>query len=671
MKTRTRQLAIAGLLGLTLICLTGRRASSQESANAPAAAPPKAAAGMGPEEQLIRATYEKLTRLNKAILVMPGNNWHLHGGDPKDYPAEQLVLKFQLGNFRVGRIEEILGSVQRRIMTGMSGEVIEISRVITRNNEGPEHVAYAARWTPGEYSTLRDRRWTVSDVFGFQAPMYDDVGVYASYDVTVFFKGKSRTYRAVALFHNPYGSVENLEPTFWDAIVGFGGTLNNVWKEERPLIGEEEDFLLRPEPAAAPEVSPGELSHAPASRATRLRPPRVAPKRLLPAFGYLTSTTSATEAGPIVESTIEDRANHSTGSHGQTTAFQGTCAPSGNYQTCRVNVVGTFVWENGTLSRWFYLHRKNTEQNPGTATGPRGLAIECYNGYGLAVSNCLSDDCSVSIQFQGGGASMTMSGGNVWNGLLVHKHTCQLPAATTSSSCTTPGWDGSCPYPLVPKGGMCCPASSTCSTTLATKCFMYGGDYDTLSCTCSGCDTCGGSPILIDVLGDGFSMTDAAGGVRFDLNGNGTRDMLSWTRADSDDAWLALDRNGNGMIDSGAELFGDLTPQPASAGKNGFIPLAEFDKAANGGNGDGVIDGGDSVFTALRLWQDANHNGVSEAGELHTLAALDIAALRLDYKESKRADAYGNEFRYRAKVDDARGAKVGRWAWDVFLVSAQ
>ena len=174
----------------------------------------------------------------------------------------------------------------------------------------------------------------------------------------------------------------------------------------------------------------------------------------------------------------------------------------------------------------------------------------------------------------------------------------------------------------------------------------------------------------MDVNGDGFELTNAANGVLFDLWGvnDGSKQKISWAARGSKNAWLVLDRNGDGVINSGVELFGDRTPQAQSDQRNGFRALAEFDKPANGGNSDNRIDENDSVYTRLRLWIDENHNGISEPTELHTLHEFGITGFSLRTQDSRWTDRFGNKFRFRGRVEKAPGSKVSEWMYDVFLV---
>lgn len=192
------------------------------------------------------------------------------------------------------------------------------------------------------------------------------------------------------------------------------------------------------------------------------------------------------------------------------------------------------------------------------------------------------------------------------------------------------------------------------------------GDWDSYLCECrNGGETPPQSPIVIDVMGNGFNLTNAVNGVSFDITADGINERISWTSADSDDAWLALDRNGNSAIDNGKELFGNFTAQPEPAPgveRNGFLALAEYDKPEYGGNNDEVIDASDGVFTSLRLWQDINHNGISEESELKSLPSLDVRTIELNYKESNAPtnSAIDSSIGQRSKTSGANNSDAGR-----------
>ncbi len=260
-----------------------------------------------------------------------------------------------------------------------------------------------------------------------------------------------------------------------------------------------------------------------------------------------------------------------------------------------------------------------------TATGAvQGAAQECAANAG----------CECTISFNGG--VITSSGGStIWNG-----------SNAVTASCGAVHNPNAC----IPKGS------------------AYGPDEP----------ICGGtSPIIVDTTGHGFELTSASNGVVFDIRGDGHPIKLAWTAAGSGNAFLALPHNGR--ITSGKELFGNFTAQPPcpDGGRsclNGYRALAEFDRPENGGNGDGIIDSRDAVFSQLRLWIDANHDGISQPNELHTLPELGVYSISLKYRDDQHYyDPYGNWFHYQSALnpDPADGtSKDGRTTYDVFFVAA-
>lgn len=174
------------------------------------------------------------------------------------------------------------------------------------------------------------------------------------------------------------------------------------------------------------------------------------------------------------------------------------------------------------------------------------------------------------------------------------------------------------------------------------------------------------SPIVINLDRQGFTFTAAGAGVDFDIDADGHAERMAWIDPASEDAFLVLDRNGNGVVDDGRELFGEVTPQPPSERPNGFAALESYDAPWAGGDGDGWISAGDGVFPAMRLWTDRNHDGVSDPEELSDLETAGVAAIALDTVFSRRQDRHGNELRYVSQVELVDGGRTQ--ATDVFFL---
>jgi hypothetical protein len=184
-----------------------------------------------------------------------------------------------------------------------------------------------------------------------------------------------------------------------------------------------------------------------------------------------------------------------------------------------------------------------------------------------------------------------------------------------------------------------------------------GGNTDYVS----GC-----SPIVLNFAHGAYHLTGANAPVSFDIAATGHPSWIGWTAGGEDEAFLCLDRDHDGIIDTGAELFGTATPlNNGQTARNGFEALAELDS-----NRDNRIDADDEVWPLLILWRDLNHNGISEPSELAPVATSALRAIGTDHHWTGRRDSWGNVFKYESQiwVVGKQGQVTPRPVYDIFFI---
>jgi len=572
-------------------------------------------------EKFIRVAYERLSRL----VGRSGEK-----------------IEFELSDFRTYYPEEYDQANWLSVVDMPAGWVVDVSRKRERRVEGgavtSSRIWYEASWDHRSEFPVTDelRSATLQDMVD-SAQTDDFFGgrshlALTSYEVVVSFQGRQRTYRAA--FH-------------W-----FGSETDETPVTVSDLITQGVDLALA-EPTTPPlgeEVTQGdrERDHAPSkpglSESIRWRDDH------RPGLGDhpgWSSVSGAVNSSSCVAESKSDSVklnnvgqdDHTQGHHIASASFEISCTCESDCETsCQSNVKQEQCLDEGACLNCYNdpLTTCHTASPPSTDQ-ELVTALEsatCGGVVGCAFTKCkLGCLCgaSVSVDVSQGAASIKSFSGS-WSQKQTRTKTCYCKQSDPCSSSGTLVGGAVVANIFLPcddggGGGSGDPAE--------------GGDEP---------EPGSGTPILIDLGGRGYQLSSTVDGVRFDLDADGDPELMSWTERASDDAFLALDRSGNGLIDDGTELFGDATDQPPGGIRHGYRALAEFDKVENGGNQDGRITAADSVFDNLLLWIDTDHDGRSDAGELSRVSSWSIHSLDLEYVEARRKDRHGNEIRYFSKA---------------------
>lgn len=418
-----------------------------------------------PEERVVRMAYRKMNILDAVERVVKAKRSGQNAGSD----LLQRSLRFDLRDFRVGPIDEIRDRTYRDLVTSSAGNVVQIMFATSSQNDGEGKPSIAAEWRAGQYAAGFDPQWTVADVLQYEAVRFNDVDRYASYEVTVSLEGQDRTYRALALFHAPTGQRGLPNPEFLDGIVGMGGVVTQVLRDTRmPLAmkrspdrnsdqlsfvqngnipdGDKADAdMKKPDDQAEVDMPQSNLASSPEDG-----PPCIEwySTPIDPTYTYCMTwdleawgpvgnwgggggsscvrTASVLNYAQIFDS---NRTHHASGSHFARTAFQSACLVNdGCQQTCDVGFTISGFGESGELDESFYSHFGGTTLTRNGRTGPRDSEVSCETAIGYGFRRCIFD-CTVQLNIgvsgQGVNASVTVSGGDLWNVGHIKGRTCR------------------------------------------------------------------------------------------------------------------------------------------------------------------------------------------------------------------------------------------------------
>ncbi len=507
----------------------------------------------------------------------------------EDYGASDVSdLRFELSDFEPLYREQLAQRRYTEIMTMPGGLVLDVIR--SRHSDdttGVVTVHFKPKWKELEASAMKapDGRPLESMVVSEVLAEIEDEGYLDLAAVDMII-----TYRVVATLRGE--SREYQAAFYW-----YPGTpekeisflvMDHVSQGVEKVLAEAEPPVFVPQ-ATADEVSQLEPQHGRSSVECREIPPQPNPLEPPPKTGF---------------------GGHLTGQHRMKAVFDARCSCSSSCtSTCQASVVPLQCVDQGILYDAL-CHKMSEGDNSSSQSNGNGMTqgAQCSAGFGCAAKSCtLGCTCAgagVTVNAGPGGVNFTFGSGTIWTGSHEHSAVCFLCTEVPPEE----------PINEPPGGEVCCE-----------------------------------TPIIIDLGRPGLRLTSLADGVHFDLDGDGSAERVSWTEEGAADAFLALDINTNGVIDDGGELFGDLTAQKGTTGRNGFKALAVYDIEAAGGNGDRRMSHEDTFFELLLLWTDRNHDGVSQRSELEPLRSV-VQQIDLEYWEARQVDGYGNQMRYRSHV---------------------